>query len=181
MNLMYLHLWNNWIDNESSQIEEVDFGSKDIYIFYPFFSFCECVCVWFCVWFCLYSFAFTICPKVLSVRFLVFFITLKNFFLNNYFFISITLFYFILLYFILSYLLSFFLSIFSPFYSELCGWKALSAPARTQCCASEVGEPSSGHWATRDLPAPHNTKWWKSPRDLHLNTKNQLHSTTSKL
>ena len=31
-----LHLWNTWIDKESSQIEEVDFGSKDIHIFFPF-------------------------------------------------------------------------------------------------------------------------------------------------
>ena len=59
--------------------------------------------------------------------------------------------------------------------------KALGAPARHQGCASEVGEPSSGHWSTRDLPAPRNTKWQKSLRDLHLNIKTQLHSTTSKL
>ena len=82
------------------------------------------------------------------------------------------LFYFILF-------LSFFF--FPPFYSELCGWKALGAPARHQGCASEVGEPASGHWSTRDLPAPRNTKRWKSPRDLHLNTKTQHHTTTSKL
>ena len=24
-----------------------------------------------------------------------------------------------------------------------------------------MGEPSSGHWSTRDLPAPHNIKWQK--------------------
>ena len=149
--------------------------------FFPFFSFCECVCVCFCVWFCLYSFPFTICPRVLSVRFFcvcVFFNYLKNFFLNNYFFSFNN---FILYYFILFYLLSLLLSIFSPFYSEPCGWKALGAPARRQGCASEVGEPTSGHWSTRDLPAPRNIKRWKSPRDLHLNAKTQLHSTTSKL
>ena len=28
-------------------------------------------------------------------------------------------------------------------------------------CASEVGEPSSGQWSTRDLPAPRNIIWWK--------------------
>ena len=39
------------------------------YFYFPFFSFCECVCVCYCVWFCLYSFAFTICPRVLSVLF----------------------------------------------------------------------------------------------------------------
>ena len=44
------------------------------------------------------------------------FFYLKKFFLNNYFFILITLFYFILFY-----PLSFFLSIFSKFYSATCG------------------------------------------------------------
>ena len=130
------------------------------YIYFsPFFSFCECVCVWFC----LYSFAFTICPRVLSVRF---FLLLKLFFLIFYF-----------NNFILFYLLSF----FPPFYSELCGGQALGSPARHQGCATEVGEPRSGHWSTRDCPAPRNIKRWKSPRDLHLNTKTQLHSTTSKV
>ena len=33
---MFLHLWNTQIDKESSQIEEVDFGSKDIFFFSPF-------------------------------------------------------------------------------------------------------------------------------------------------
>ena len=37
-----------------------------------------------------------------------------------------------------------------------CGWQGLGAPARCQAWAFEVGELSSGHWATRDLPAPHN-------------------------
>ena len=32
----------------------------------------------------------------------------------------------------------------------------LSAPGGCQAWASGVGEPSSGHWSTRDLPAPHN-------------------------
>ena len=95
------------------------------------------------------------------------------------FLILIALFYCILLYFILS--SSFFLSFFSPFYSELCGGQALGAPARHQGCATDVGEPSSGHWSTRDLPAPRNIKWRKSPRDLRLNAKTQLHSMTSKL
>ena len=154
--MMYLYLWNTWIDNESSQIEEVDFGNK-IYYFLPFSSFCECVCVCFCVRFYLYSFAFTICPRVLSVHFLffVFFFLLKIFFLLFliivfYFFILITLFYFILF--------LFFLSILSPFYSEPCGWKALGVPARRQGCASGVGEPTSGHCSTRHLPAPRNIK-----------------------
>ena len=81
-----------------------------IYIyFFPFSFFCECVCVCFCVWFCLYSFAFTICLRVLSVLF--FQLLKKIFFLNTYFYFN----YFILFYFILFYLLlSFFLS-FLPF------------------------------------------------------------------
>ena len=44
----------------------------DIFTF-SFSSFCECVCACFFVWFCLYRFAFTICPRVLSVRFFVLF------------------------------------------------------------------------------------------------------------
>ena len=169
---MCLHLLNTWIDNESSQIKEVDFGSNDIFFF--FFSFCECVCVCFCVWFCLYSFAFTIYPRVLSVRFFkLLLLVLKKIFLTSCFFNN-----FILFYFILS---SCFLSFFSPFYSEPCAGQDLGAPARCQGCATEVGEPSSGHWSTRDLPAPRNIKQQKSPRDLHLNAKTQLHSTTSKL
>ena len=49
-----LHLWNTWIDNESSKIEAVDFGSNNIYIFFPFYLFvsvyvyasvCDFVCI----------------------------------------------------------------------------------------------------------------------------------------
>ena len=58
---------------------------------------------------------------------------------------------------------------------------ALGTPARHQVCATEVGEPRSGNWSTRDLPGPRNIKRWKSPRYLHLKAKTQLHSTTSKL
>ena len=129
------------------------------YIFFPFISFCGCVCICFFMWFCLYSFAFTICPRVcLSVLwffcfffFLLLFISfIFNKFLNN--FILITLFYFIFFF------LPFF---FSPFSSEPCGWQGLGAPAGYQACASEVGELSSWHWSTRDLLAPHNIKQWK--------------------
>ena len=105
-----------------------------------------------------------------------FFITQKYFFKK-----IICVFYFnnfILSYFIFLFLFFFF---FSTFYSEPCGRQALGAPARFQGCASEVGEPSSGHWSTRDLTAPHDIKRQKSPRDLHLKAKTQLHSTTSKL
>ena len=82
-------------------------GAK-IYIFFRFLSSCECVCVCFCAWFCLYSFAFTICPGVLSVPY--FFFSLWKIFLNNYslFFILIILFYFILSSFFLFFFLSFY-------------------------------------------------------------------------
>ena len=182
-----------------------------IYIF-SFLSFCEGVCVCFCVWFCLYSFAFTICPRVLSVRFFLFFLvflsillvlviiggfvfwfggSLLSFFLlfyylnffifNNFFYFNNFLFFSFFLFSFLPSSFPLFLSFFSPFYSEPCGWQDLGALARHQSCASEVGELSSGHWSTRDLPAPSNIKQRKSPRDLHLNAKTQLHSTTSKL
>ena len=97
------------------------------------------------------------------------------FYFNNYILFYLTLFYLILFY-----PLSFFLSIFSPFYSEPCGRNTLGAPATHQDCASEVGETTSEHRSTRDLLAQRNTKWQKSPRDLQLNTKAQLHSTNSK-
>ena len=66
-----LHLWNTWIQNEPSQIEEVDFGSNDIYIFFPFSLFvsvyvyvsvCDFVCIAlllpFILGFCLSGFFF---------------------------------------------------------------------------------------------------------------------------
>ena len=62
----------------------------------------------------------------------------------------------------------------------LCGWQGLGALAGYQAWASEVGGPSSGHWTTRDLLAPRTINQESSPRDLCLNAKTQLHSTTSK-
>ena len=44
-----LHLWNTWIENESSQIGEVDFGSNDIYIFSLFLFSWVCMCMLLCV------------------------------------------------------------------------------------------------------------------------------------
>ena len=54
---------------------------QDILIF-PFPFFCECICVCFWVRFCLYSFAFTVSPRVRSVRFILFYFIflLKSFF-----------------------------------------------------------------------------------------------------
>ena len=115
---------------------------------YVYASVCDFVCIAL-----LLPFVLGFCLSVFFVFYLK-----KMFFLNNYFlfFILITLFSFISLYFILS--SSFFLSFFSPFYSEPCGGQALGAPARRQGCATEVGQPSSGHWSTRDLPAQRNIK-----------------------
>ena len=62
-----------------------------------------------------------------------------------------------------------------------CGGQGLRAPAGCQTCASEQGEPSSGHWSTRVLRLHVISNGKSSPRDLHLNAKTQLHSMTSKL
>ena len=112
-----------------------------IYIFFSFFSFCECASVCLFVCFCLYSFAFTICPRVLSVRcfiiiiffsiafstsyhwwiyFLVWCLSSFFLFLNYiliFLFLIITFLYFILVtlfYFNLSFFLSSFLPSFFP-------------------------------------------------------------------
>ena len=80
---------------------------------------------------------------------------LSSFFLLSFSFISLNFFLFfifITLFLFIFFILSFFLS---PFYSEPC------APPGCQACASEVGEPSSRHWSTRDLPAPRTIKWRK--------------------
>ena len=97
-------------------------------IFFPFSSFCECVCVCFCVRLCLYSFAYTICPMVLSVGFffvfLFFCFYFKNcffflffliviflfFYFNNFILFYLTLFYFILFLFFFLFFLPFILS-----------------------------------------------------------------------
>ena len=134
----------------------MDFGSNDIYIFFPYSlsvsvyvyaSLCDSVCTTL-----LLPFVLGFRLSVFFFFFLVFFLFKKIVFFLIIIFILITLFYFILY-------SSFFLSFFSPFYSEPCGGEALDAPARRQGCATEVGEPSSGHWSTRDLPAPRNIKW----------------------
>ena len=147
-----------------------------IYIFFSPFSLFVSVYVYASV--CDFVCKALLLPFVLGfcLSIFLFFLLLKNLLFLIYFYFKN----FILFYFILS--SSFFLSFFfPPFYSEPCGGQALGAPARHQGCASEVGEPSSAHWSTRDLPAPRNIKWQKSPRDLHLNAKTQLYSMTSKL
>ena len=48
-----------------------------------------------------------------------------------------------------------------------CRGQGLGAPAGYQAWASEVGEPRSGHWTTRDLLAPCNINQWEfSQRSL---------------
>ena len=84
---------------------------------------------------------------LLSSFFLFLSLLLFNFFIFNNYFILITLF-----------ILFFFLSFFLPFLLS-CVADGLGAPAGCQVCASEVGEPSSGHRSTRDLLAPCNIKW----------------------
>ena len=76
--------------------------------------------------------------------------------------------------------LSFFLSFFLPFILSHVD-DSLGALAVDQACACEEGAPSSEYGSTRDLPAPRNIKWRKFPRDVHLKSKTQLHSMTSKL
>ena len=133
-------------------------GAK-IYIFFPFSLFVSVyvyasVCYFICIALLL-PFVLEFCPSVFWV-----FLLFKVFFLIIIFYFN----YFILFYFILFYLLPSFLPflslsfIFSPFYSEPCGGKALGAPTRRQDCASERREPTSGHWSTRDLPAASNIK-----------------------
>ena len=74
----------------------------------------------------------------------------------NFYFISFLIIIFYFKNFIFFY---FFLYFFSPFSSELCGGQGLCVLAGCQTCASAVGEPSSGHWSTRDLLGLHNIKW----------------------
>ena len=62
-------MWNNSYSTPTERWQKTSDFPKDTF-FFSFFSFCECVCVCFFVWFCLYGFAFTVCPRVLDVRFL---------------------------------------------------------------------------------------------------------------
>ena len=133
---------------------------------------------------CLSAFFFCIVFSSCFHRWICFLVwLLSSFFFLNYFLIFNNFFkFFILIILFFSYFIFFFLSFsFSPFSSEPCGWQCLGAPAGCQACASEVGEPSSGHWSTRDLLAPRNIKWWKLSQKFYLKYKIQLYSTTSKL
>ena len=107
--------------------------------FYVYLSliFSACYHWWICLLVSLLSSFF-----LLLFLFIYFNNILKFFYFNNFIWFD-----FIFLF------LSFF---FSPFSSELCDRHGLGAPASCQACASEVGELSSGHGTTRDLPSPRN-------------------------
>ena len=71
-----------------------------------------------------------------------------------YYFLILIIYFFILYFNNFSFL--FFLSLSSPFSSELCGWQDLGAPAEYQAWALDVGELSSRHWTTREILVPRN-------------------------
>ena len=95
-----LHLWNTWIDNESSQIEEVDFGSNDIYIYFSPFSLFVSVYVYASL--CDFVYIALLLPFVIGfcLSILVWFV----FYYLKFFFLIIIFYFnnFILFYFILS-------------------------------------------------------------------------------
>ena len=135
-------------------------------LFFPFFSFCECVCVCFFVWFCLLRFAFTICTRVLSVLFCFSFLWVFVvvffyfcFFVCFIFFLFMSVCMSLCEIFSVSFAFTFWFEILSVrflafgfFSSKPCGWWSLGAPA----WASKVGELNPGYWTTRDHPAPRN-------------------------
>ena len=187
---MYLHLWNTWIDNESSQNWGGGLWEQRYIYYFPFSLF---VSVYVYASLCEYSFAFNICPRVLSVLFffffsivfsacyhwwicflvgcslLSFFLLFFNFFIfNNYFFI--TLFYFISLF---LFFLPFLLSCVAD--RVLVLWLCVRPlPLRWESWVQDIGLPE-----TCRLHVISNSK--SSLRDLNLNNKTQLHSETSKL
>ena len=154
---------------------------------------CMLLCVF--VQLFLYSFAFTICPRVLPVLFfffLVYFLllliiggfvfwfgcSLLSFFFYYYFLIfkifnNLKIFYFNT--FILFYLFSFFLSFFLPFLLSrvadrvLVLWPGvMPVPLRWESRVQDISPPE-----TSQLHVISNGK--SSPRNLHLNAKTQLH------
>ena len=139
---------------------------------YVYASLCDYVCIALFLLFVLGS----VCPFC----FLFFFITFKLYFIFSIFlfFISITIFY---LFIYLFFLPSFFLSFFSPFLLSreadrvLVLWPGVkSVSLRWESQIQDTGPPE-----TSQLHVISNGE--SSPRDLHLNTKTQLWSTTNKL
>ena len=132
---------------------------------------CLLLCVILSVYLCFYHLSRgSVCPF-----FPLFFITFQFFFtFNNY-----SIFYFNNFYFILFF--SYFLSFFLPFLLShvadrvLVLWPGVRpVPLRWESRVQDIGPPETSR--------PHvisNSE--SSPRDLHLSTKTQLHSTTSKL
>ena len=156
--------------------------------FFPFFSFWECVCVYFFVWFCLYRFTFTICPRVLSVcLLLVSFLVLviiggfvycfdcSLLFFYKFFILIICIFKFFMLITLFYYFLSLLFFYFLPFLLSRLGDRVLvlrpgvrPEPLRWENRVQDIGPPET-YW-------PHIISIGESsPRDLHLNAK--THST----
>ena len=142
----------------------------DVYIYFPFSLFVSVSLYASLCDFCLYNFSFTICPRVLSDLF--FFLLLIFLFLIFFlFFILITLFYYF----------SFFLSFFLPFLLTCVADRVLMlrkgvrpVPLRWESQVQDMGPPE-----TSQLHVISKSK--SSHRDLHLDTKTQLHSKASKL
>ena len=180
------------------KIEVVYFGSNEICIYFSFFPFCECVCVYasLCDFVCIASLLPFVLVFGLSIfsfvsilfsacyhwwicfldwllsSFFSFFLLHFNFFIFNIF--SFHNFYFILIF-------SFFLSFFLPFLLSrvadriLVLWPGVRPmPLRWESQVQDICPPE-----TSQFHVILNGK--SSPRDLHLNTKTQSHSTTSKL
>ena len=145
---------------------------------------------------CLYSFAFTISPRVLSVRLFIYLffkhsfqhlLSLVDFFLGlvaHSFFLS---FYYSLIFLIIIFyfnnftLFNLFISFFLPFLLSHVADSVLvlqlgvrPEPLRWESRVQDIGPPQTS-W-------PHVISISEScPRDLHLNAKTQLHSMSSKL
>ena len=73
-------MWNTSIDNESSQIEKVDFGSNDIYIYFTFLFVSVYVYAFVCNLVCIDLLLPFVLGFCLSVIFCFYFFLLKNFF-----------------------------------------------------------------------------------------------------
>ena len=67
----YICMWNNYYRTPTECWQKTSDFPKDKYFFILFLFLWVCMCMLLCD-FCLYSFAFTICPSVLSVLFFFF-------------------------------------------------------------------------------------------------------------
>ena len=156
-----LHLWNTWIDNESSQSEVVDFGSNDFFFFpfslfvsvYVYASVCDFVCIALLLPFVLgfsvsvfFSIVFNACYHWWFVFW--FGCSLLSFFLFFNYFKFFLIFYNYFLLFIIMTLFSFFLSFFLPFILShvddrvLVLWPSIRpVPLRWESWVQDIGPP----------------------------------------